>query len=103
MRVEVGAPDLDGLLYAFDDISPRAPHHVLIVPREHIPSADDLRPEHAPLVGKMVLAAQAIARKRGIAGQGYRLVLNTNAGAGQSVFHIHLHLLGGRILGWPPG
>jgi histidine triad (HIT) family protein len=96
-------PTGDPALFAFDDIHPRAPHHVLVIPREHIATADDLRPDHAELMGRMVLAAASIARARGLAAAGYRLVLNTNAAAGQSVFHIHLHLLGGRVLGWPPG
>jgi len=90
-------------LYAFEDIQPRAPTHILVIPREHIATVNDLEPRHAPVVGRLVLAAAAIAKARGIAGDGYRLVLNTNLAAGQSVFHIHLHLLGGRSLGWPPG
>ncbi len=102
-KVEIGDPDLERDLYAFDDISPQAPHHVLIIPREHIATVNDLQREHARLVGKMVLAAREIAQARRITESGYRLVLNTNAGAGQSVFHIHLHLLGGRNMAWPPG
>jgi len=102
-RVEIGDPELDRDIFAFEDISPQAPHHVLIIPREHIATANDLNAENAPLVGRMVLAAQAIARSRGIAGPGYRMVLNTNSEAGQSVFHIHLHVLGGRSMAWPPG
>jgi histidine triad (HIT) family protein len=102
-RVEIGDPSLDGSLYAFEDIAPRAPHHVLVVPREHIATVNDLTAEHAVLVGNMVLAARSIARSRGTDASGYRLVLNTNAAAGQTVFHIHLHMLGGRPLAWPPG
>jgi histidine triad (HIT) family protein len=86
---------------AFRDINPQAPVHVLVVPRVHVPSLDDATDAH--LVGRLALVAAEIARKEGIAESGYRTVINTNAGAGQTVFHIHLHLLGGRRLGWPPG
>lgn len=102
-RVEVGEAELDRELFAFEDVRPQAPHHLLIVPREHIATLDDLKPEQAALAGKLLLAARAIARARGIAASGYRVAMNTNAAAGQTVFHIHLHLLGGRPLGWPPG
>jgi histidine triad (HIT) family protein len=101
--VAIGDPDLERDLYAFEDSRPRAPHHILVIPREHIATVNDLEPRHAALAGRMILAAAAIAKARGIAAGGYRLVLNTNAAAGQSVFHVHLHLLGGRIFGWPPG
>lgn len=86
-------------IVAFDDIHPKAPHHVLIIPRKHIATADDVGEGDAALVGKMLLAAADIARERGIAGDGYRLVMNCRAHGGQEVFHIHLHLLGGRPLG----
>ncbi len=86
---------------AFRDINPQAPVHVLVVPRVHVPSLDDAT--DARLVGRLALVAAEIARKEGIAESGYRAVINTNAGAGQTVFHIHLHLLGGRPFGWPPG
>ena len=88
---------------AFRDINPQAPLHVLIVPKEHIRTINDLEPGHAEIVGKLFLAAREIAAEEGVAEDGYRVVMNCNAGAGQSVFHIHLHLLGGRTLGWPPG
>ncbi len=88
---------------AFNDINPQAPTHVLIIPREHIATINDLEPKHSEVVGKMHLVAQQIARARGHADDGYRTVFNCNAAAGQTVFHIHLHLLGGRNLGWPPG
>jgi histidine triad (HIT) family protein len=88
---------------AFRDINPKAPTHVLIVPRKHIPTLNDLEEGDAPLVGRLFLAAKQIAAKEGIAEPGYRTVFNCNAAAGQAVFHIHLHLLGGRELGWPPG
>jgi histidine triad (HIT) family protein len=88
---------------AFKDINPQAPVHVLIIPKEHIPSVNDLTEEHRALVGDLVLTAQQIAREMGIAEAGYRTLFNCNADAGQDVFHIHLHLLGGRRMSWPPG
>lgn len=88
---------------AFRDIKPQAPTHVLIVPRKHIPTLNDLKPEDAELVGRLFLVAKQIATSEGVADAGYRTVFNCNAAAGQAVFHIHLHLLGGRNLGWPPG
>jgi histidine triad (HIT) family protein len=93
----------DGDLIAFRDIAPQAPVHVLIVPRKHIASLDEAKPEDAELLGKLSLAAQKIARQLGIAASGYRVVMNTNADAGQTVFHIHLHLLGGKKLISPFG
>ena len=93
----------DEHLVAFTDINPQAPMHVLIVPREHIPTVNDLTAEHDALVGEMVRRAGALAADRGYAASGYRTVFNCNAAAGQTVFHIHLHVLGGRTLGWPPG
>ena len=86
---------------AFRDIDPRAPVHVLVVPREHVASLNDAT--DPALVGRVALFAAEVARKEGIAERGYRTVFNTNADAGQTVFHLHLHLLGGRHLGWPPG
>jgi histidine triad (HIT) family protein len=88
---------------AFRDIHPQAPTHVLIIPRKHISSVRELTSEDAHLMGKLFLMAQEIGEDEGIAGGGYRLVVNAGAGAGQTVFHIHLHLLGGRPMGWPPG
>jgi histidine triad (HIT) family protein len=90
-------------LIAFKDINPQAPLHVLIVPRQHIATLNDLRVQDDALVGSMQRLAAALARKHGYADRGYRTVFNTQAGAGQSVFHIHLHLLAGRGFGWPPG
>ena len=86
-----------------EDISPVAPVHLLLIPREHIVNANDLQPEHDGLIGRIYRIAARIAREKGISEDGFRIVTNTNAGAGQSVFHIHFHLLGGRNLGWPPG
>jgi len=88
---------------AFRDIKPQAPMHVLIIPRHHIATINDLSETDTELVGKLYLAAKNIAMQEGFAETGYRTVMNCNAAAGQTVFHIHLHLLGGRELSWPPG
>ena len=88
---------------AFDDLNPQAPVHVLIIPRQHIETVNDLQPEHDRLIGEMVLAARQIAAARDLDQVGYRLVWNCLEAAGQSVFHLHLHLLGGRRMQWPPG
>jgi histidine triad (HIT) family protein len=93
----------DDTLVAFNDINPQAPMHVLIVPRVHVASLNDLGPEHDALVGAMIRRAAAIAGDRGFAARGFRTVFNCNAEAGQTVFHVHLHVLGGRPMGWPPG
>jgi histidine triad (HIT) family protein len=86
---------------AFRDINPQAPVHVLVIPREHVPSLNQAT--DPAMLGRLSLMAADIARREGVAESGYRTVVNTNAGAGQTVFHIHLHLLGGRSLHWPPG
>ena len=93
----------DDLVVAFHDIRPQAPVHVLIIPREHIATINDLDESHALLVGRLTLVAKKIARELQIDESGYRLVFNCNRAAGQEVFHIHLHLLGGRSFQWPPG
>lgn len=93
----------DPNIYAFRDVNPQAPSHILIIPRKHIPTLNDLEEGDTSLVGQMVVAAQALAGREGIAEKGYRLVWNCNALAGQSVYHIHLHLMGGRAFRWPPG
>ncbi|MBE3073245.1 MAG: HIT domain-containing protein, partial [Acidobacteria bacterium] len=90
-------------MVAINDVNPQAPMHVLVIPRRHIATLNDLTEEDAGLIGEMVRCAAAIARERGLADRGYRTVFNCNREAGQSVYHIHLHLLGGRGLGWPPG
>jgi histidine triad (HIT) family protein len=86
---------------AFRDINPQAPVHILIIPRTHVPSAGDVT--DPTMIGKLSALASELAQREGIAASGYRLVINTNADAGQTVFHLHLHLLGGRKMGWPPG
>jgi len=86
---------------ALRDIDPKAPVHILVIPREHIPSLDAAT--DASLLGRLALVAAQIARQEGIAESGYRTVFNTNRDAGQTVFHLHLHLLGGRSMAWPPG
>ena len=88
---------------AFRDINPQAPTHILVIPRKHIATINDLTPEDEELVGGLYTAAREIAEAEGIAEDGYRTVMNCNEGAGQSVFHIHLHVLGGRLMNWPPG
>lgn len=88
---------------AFRDINPQAPTHVLVIPRQHIATLNDLGPADAGLVGELFLAAKQVAAAEGLADAGYRAVMNCNEGAGQTVFHIHLHVLGGRRLSWPPG
>jgi histidine triad (HIT) family protein len=93
----------DGRLVAFEDINPQAPMHVLVVPREHVATLNDLDAAHDALVGEMVRRAAAIAAERSYDASGFRTVFNTNAAAGQTVFHIHLHVLGGRAMAWPPG
>lgn len=93
----------DDEIVAFRDIAPKAPTHIVIIPRLHVPTVNDLESEHALLVGKMFLTAKRLAAEEKIDRNGYRLVFNCNAAAGQTVWHIHLHLLGGRIMEWPPG
>lgn len=93
----------DEHVLGFRDINPQAPVHVLFIPRRAVATLNDLQPGDAELAGRIILAAAAYARREGFADEGYRTVFNCNAGAGQSVFHIHLHLLAGRKLGWPPG
>ena len=88
---------------AFRDINPQAPTHVLVIPRKHISTINDIEVDDQAIIGSLYTAAKEIAKEQGIADDGYRAVMNCNEGAGQSVFHIHLHVLGGRALGWPPG
>ncbi len=93
----------DDDVLVFRDMHPQAPVHVLVIPKMHIATTNDIAPEQAGLIGKMVLAAQQVAADEGIAEPGYRIVMNCNPEAGQSVYHIHLHVLGGRPMSWPPG
>ena len=93
----------DEHVFAFRDINPQAPLHVLIVPKTHIATLNDLQPDHDLLIGHLFKAAKKIAKDEGVAESGYRTVINCNAEAGQSVYHIHLHLLAGRQMNWPPG
>ena len=88
---------------AFRDINPQAPVHIQIIPRKHIATTNDLGPDDAEILAHMLLTGKKLAASEGVADSGYRLVFNCNAHAGQSVFHIHLHLLGGRQFTWPPG
>lgn len=90
-------------LLAFRDLSPQSPQHTLLIPRKHIASLDDLDEDDGDLMGRLMLAARDLARRQGLAEAGYRLVTNVGADGGQSVGHLHLHLLGGRPLSWPPG
>lgn len=92
----------DDQVLAFRDIHPQAPFHALVIPKQHIATLNDLKPEHAELVGRLTLATQILAQQHGFAERGYRTVMNCNADAGQSVFHIHMHVLAGQPMGWPP-
>ena len=93
----------DDQVVGFRDLNPQAPTHVLLIPRRHIATLNDLRPEDEALVGHLYTAAAQVARQEGLAEAGYRTVINCNADGGQTVFHLHLHLLGGRRMSWPPG
>jgi len=93
----------DERVLAFRDIDPQAPMHVLVIPITHIRSTDELRTEHEALAGALLLAAAQVAREQGVAEGGYRVAINTGADGSQSVGHLHLHVLGGRRMGWPPG
>ncbi|WP_296697412.1 histidine triad nucleotide-binding protein [Thiocapsa sp. UBA6158] len=93
----------DDDLVAFRDLHPQAPTHILVIPRKPIPTLNEVQPEDAVLIGKLFLAAAKIAEQEGIARSGYRTLINCNAAAGQTVYHLHLHILGGRPMQWPPG
>ena len=93
----------DDDVLGFNDVNPQAPTHILFIPKKHIATVNDLKTNDAELIGKLYLAAKKVATDNGFADQGYRLVMNCNAGAGQTVFHIHLHMLAERSLSWPPG
>ena len=93
----------DDQVLGFRDLNPQAPVHVLFIPKRALPTLDDARPEDAELLGKVLLAAAAYARAQGLAEQGYRTVINCRDHGGQTVYHLHVHLLAGRQMGWPPG
>jgi len=93
----------DADVMAFNDINPQAPVHALVIPKRHIATLNDTTADDAGLLGKLMNTATQIAREAGVADGGYRVVMNCNPDAGQSVFHIHLHVLGGRHMRWPPG
>ncbi|KTD81599.1 histidine triad nucleotide-binding protein [Legionella waltersii] len=93
----------DNDLMAFRDIRPQAPTHVLVIPKKHIATINDAHDDDQQLLGQLILSAKNIARTLGLSEEGYRLVFNINSGGGQEVYHIHLHLLGGRQMTWPPG
>ncbi|MEX1222167.1 MAG: histidine triad nucleotide-binding protein [Idiomarina sp.] len=92
----------DDLVLAFKDINPQAPFHALVIPKQVIATANDITAENSDVVGKMYVAAAKIAKQEGFAEDGYRLVMNCNEHGGQTVYHIHLHVLGGKPMGWPP-
>jgi len=102
-EIETGFVYQDDDVAAFNDLHPQAPVHVLIIPKAHIPKVGELGPEHVELLGKMNMAAKSIATQLGIADEGYRLVINSGDNGGQTVYHLHMHLLGGRVMKWPPG
>ncbi|MCO6509755.1 MAG: histidine triad nucleotide-binding protein [Aridibacter famidurans] len=93
----------DDRCIAFEDLNPQAPTHLLVIPREHIASMDEAKKDHRELLGHLLFTAAEIAREKGFAERGYRTVINTNAAGGQTVFHLHVHLLGGRQFVFPPG
>ena len=93
----------DDLVVAFDDINPQAPTHTLVIPRKHVTSVADLQDSDVGLLGRLMLTGNKIAKLKGVTDAGYRFVINAGAHGGQSVFHLHLHVLGGRHLAWPPG
>jgi len=93
----------DDDLVAFHDINPGAPTHVLLIPKQHITGLSEVKPEEQAIVGKLLLAAPRVAEQAGVAQSGYRVVINNGPHAGQSVMHLHVHVIGGRALGWPPG
>lgn len=93
----------DQEIIAFHDLNPQAPKHILIIPKQHISTINDAEDKHQALLGKLILGAKKIAQSEGLSETGYRLVFNINPNGGQTVYHIHLHLLGGRKMTWPPG
>ncbi|HEY3700085.1 MAG TPA: histidine triad nucleotide-binding protein [Spongiibacteraceae bacterium] len=102
-RIPATAVYEDEHVFAFRDVSPQAPVHILIIPQRHLTTLNETQPDDAVLLGQMIFTAQQLAKTEGIAESGYRLVMNCNRDGGQTVYHIHLHLLGGRGMHWPPG
>ena len=102
---EIGGPPVyqDNHVTAFKDLNPQAPTHILVIPNKHITSVSNTTDEDQMLLGELILTAAKVADQEGLAGNGYRLVINTGAHGGQTVFHLHVHLLGGRNMVWPPG
>lgn len=105
LRGEIPSTEVysDDEFYAFRDVNPAAPTHVLVIPRKPIPRITDASEDDATLLGRMLLVANKIVEKEGLANRGFRYVINCNEEGGQTVFHLHLHLLGGRRMAWPPG
>lgn len=105
LRGEIPSTEVysDDEFYAFRDVNPAAPTHVLVIPRKPIPRITDASEDDAALLGRMLLVANKIVEKEGLANRGFRYVINCNEEGGQTVFHLHLHLLGGRRMAWPPG
>ena len=93
----------DDVVLAFNDIDPKAPVHILIIPKKEIATLNDIMPDDAELIGRIIIAAKNIPKEKGLDSDGYRLVMNCNEDGGQTVFHIHCHLMGGRKMQWPPG
>jgi histidine triad (HIT) family protein len=93
----------DDLVVAIEDAHPQAPVHLLVIPRQHLPSLKEATREHEPLLGRLLTVAAQLARERGLESKGYRAVINSGSLAGQSIFHLHVHILGGRVFRWPPG
>jgi len=93
----------DESVLAIEDLHPQAPVHLLVIPRRHLAALSDTKADDEQLLGRVLLVAAQLARQRGLESRGYRVVINNGAGAGQSVFHLHVHLLGGRVFHWPPG
>ncbi len=102
-RIKANLVYQDERVVAFKDINPKAPVHILIIPRKHLPGVLDIEPSDGALIGEIFQVAGRLAREHGIAEPGFRIVVNSGSDAGQSVFHLHYHLLGGRQMSWPPG
>ena len=102
-KIPAGIVYEDEYVLAFEDVKPQAPVHILVIPKKHIPTLLDMKEEDSSLAGHLLKIANKIATDKGIAGRGFRLVANCNPESGQTVYHIHFHILGGRLMQWPPG